>query len=83
MMVLGSITILRLWSGSEMNSRTFMVGSIFLEYLETAMARPGVMAGRWMILPSISAPGTSPKPALPTMTDSRASPTRLPVLVHE
>ena len=60
-----------------------MVGSIFLEYLDTAMARPGVMAGRWTILPSISAPGTSPKPALPTMTDSRASPTRLPVLVHE
>src|SRR5204863_421816 len=70
MIVFGSITILRLWSGSEMNSRTFIVTSFFFEYFDTAMPRPGVMAGRWMILPSISAPGTRPKPALPAMTDS-------------
>src|SRR2546427_7932779 len=70
MIVLASITIFRLWSGSEMNSRTFMVTSFFLEYFETAMPRPGVMAGRWMTLPSISAPGTRPNPALPTITDS-------------
>ncbi len=36
-----------------------------------------------MILPSISAPGTTPKPALPMMSDSSGLPTRLPVLVHE
>src|SRR5262249_43044231 len=35
MMVLGSMTILRLWSGSEMNSRTFMVASFFFEYFDT------------------------------------------------
>src|SRR5438477_11960323 len=83
MIVFGSITILRLWSGSEMNSRTFIVTSFFFEYFDTAMPRPGVIAGRLMILPSISAPGTRPKPALPTITDSAGLPTRLPVEVHE
>src|SRR3989442_15709752 len=78
MIVLASITIFRLWSGSEMNSRTFMVTSFFLEYFETAMPRPGVMAGRWMTLPSISAPGTRPNPALPTITDSAGVPPRVP-----
>src|SRR2546428_12433476 len=61
-----------------MNSRTFIVTSFFFEYFDTAMPRPGVMAGRWTILPSISAPGTSPKPALPTITDSAGLPTPLP-----
>ena len=64
MMVLGSITILRLWSGSEMNSRTFIVGSIFLEYLETAMARPGVMAGRWIDLAVDLGAGHQPEAGL-------------------
>jgi hypothetical protein len=83
MIVLASMTIFKLCSGSEMNSRAFMVASIFFEYFETANARPGVMAGRLTILPSMSAPGTRPKPALPTMTDSPGLPTRLPVEVHE
>src|SRR5258705_827868 len=83
MIVLASMTILRLCSGSEMNSSAFKVGSIFFEYFETANARPGVMSGRLTILPSMSAPGTRPKPALPTMTDSAAVPPRLPVEVHE
>ena len=39
MIVFGSMTILRLWSGAEMNSSTFMVASFFFEYLETAMDR--------------------------------------------
>ena len=60
-----------------------MVTSFFFEYFETAMPRPGVMAGRWMTFPSISAPGTRPNPALPTMTDSAGLPTRLPVEVQE
>src|SRR2546426_12184855 len=65
-----------------MNSRTFIVTSFFFEYFDTAMPRPGVMAGRWTILPPISAPGTTPKPALPTITDSAGLPPRLPVVGH-
>ena len=83
MIVFGSMTILRLWSGVEMNSSTFMVTSFFFEYFDTAMAAPR-RDGRPVDDLAVDL-GAGHQAEARLADDHRLAglPTRLPVEVHE